>query len=105
MPHREVDGVGDEADSVGAVVEGFGFGGVSTGGDGDPGAQDGLAECHAVGCRFTQGSARRIALGDDGEARAGAERQIAQQMASRERGQQQIFGIVERGIAQKGRIG
>lgn len=105
MAHPEVDRARDETHLVRPLMQRprwFNSGAV---GDRHPRMQDDRSEFAAAIRVFAHRAYGRIFVRGDHDARFGAEVQHPQHVASGERGDQQLFRIVTRAVAAKGRVG
>ena len=100
MAHRKSNRTGDETALVRVVVQGLGFSYIVAPSNDDAGMQQNLFEPH-LAVQPGHRSLSRIGIRQDANTGAGAFRQITEHMAGRQRHHQQIFGIVERGVAAK----
>ncbi len=104
--HFEIQRIGDKAQAMRFVVQGFGLFDVLRLGDGYLRAQRGFDEPARPGVvAFVHHGFGAVGVGGDGDARRAAQVQIPEFVAGGNGGQQHVFGVVAVFVAAKGRVG
>ena len=105
MQHRNLDRCRDEAEIVSRFVQLQRALLVAAWSESDYRSQRyALEDAAAIGTE-QENTTRVVFIRDDVDFRARAQRQITQQVARRERGDEEIFGVIDVGVAAKHRIG